>query len=83
MRKAVWSVVGALACFGACLVYVAYAQLDTEVINATAVVAARGRITLTGAINFPDTDPSRTRPSTRRRSRCRRWPGWRWAPAFR
>jgi hypothetical protein len=35
----------------------AYAQLDTEQITATAVVAARGRITLTGAINFPDTDP--------------------------
>jgi hypothetical protein len=35
----------------------AYAQLATQNINATAVVAARGRITLTGAINFPDTDP--------------------------
>jgi hypothetical protein len=56
MRKAVWSAISA-----AVIVFVfstsAYAQLDTETINATAVVAARGRITLTGAINFPDTDP--------------------------
>ena len=35
----------------------AYAQLATANINATAVVAARGRISLTGTINFPDTDP--------------------------
>ena len=35
----------------------AYAQLATANINATAVVLARGRITLTGTINFPDTDP--------------------------
>jgi len=35
----------------------AYAQLATANINATAVVGARGRITLTGTINFPDTDP--------------------------
>jgi hypothetical protein len=35
----------------------AYAQLATQNINATAVVGARGRITLTGTINFPDTDP--------------------------
>ena len=56
MRKAVWSAVSA-----GVMVFVfsssAYAQLDTETINATAVVAARGRITLTGAINFADTDP--------------------------
>ena len=56
MRKAVWSAAAALAllCVGSTP---AYAQLDTEQITATAVVAARGRITLTGTINFPDTDP--------------------------
>jgi hypothetical protein len=56
MRKAVWSLVSATAMV---LVFStsAFAQLDTETINATAVVAARGRITLTGTINFPDTDP--------------------------
>jgi hypothetical protein len=56
MRKAVWSAVGAAAMV-VMFSTSAYAQLDTETINATAVVAARGRITLTGAINFPDTDP--------------------------
>lgn len=56
MKKAVWSAAAALALiFGASTP--AYAQLDTETINATAIVAARGRITLTGTINFPDTDP--------------------------
>ncbi len=60
MKKAVWS-----AAFSAAMVLTfstsAYAQqLDTENINATAVVAARGRITLTGTINFPDTDPFTT-----------------------
>jgi hypothetical protein len=56
MKKAVWSVVSAAAML--CMFSTsAYAQLDTETINATAVVAARGRITLTGTINFPDTDP--------------------------
>ena len=56
MRKAVWSAAAAIAllCVGSTP---AYAQLDTEQITATAVVAARGRITLTGTINFPDTDP--------------------------
>jgi hypothetical protein len=56
MRKAVWSAAGSLALICVCSTP-AYAQLDTETINATAIVAARGRITLTGAINFPDTDP--------------------------
>ena len=56
MRKAVWSAISAavmLFTFSTA----AYAQLDTETINAPAVVAARGRTTLTGTINFPDTDP--------------------------
>ncbi len=35
----------------------AYAQLATANISATAAVLARGRITLTGTIDFPDTDP--------------------------
>lgn len=56
MKKAVWSAISA-----AVMVFVfsssAYAQLDTETIQATANVAARGRITLTGTINFADTDP--------------------------
>jgi hypothetical protein len=56
MRKALWSV--GLAAVGVLMMSSsAYAQLATANINATAVVAARGRITLTGAINFPDTDP--------------------------
>jgi hypothetical protein len=56
MKKAVWTVLSAAAMLGVFSTS-AYAQLDTETINATAVVAARGRITLTGAIAFPDTDP--------------------------
>lgn len=56
MRKTLWK-----AGLAAAVVLVtsssAYAQLATANINATAVVAARGRITLTGAIDFPDTDP--------------------------
>jgi hypothetical protein len=56
MKKAVLSGVGALVMLAVCSTS-AYAQLDTETINATAVVGARGRITLTGAVNFPDTDP--------------------------
>jgi hypothetical protein len=56
MKRAVWRAIGAVAMLGVCSMP-AYAQLDTETINATAVVSARGRITLTGAINFPDTDP--------------------------
>jgi hypothetical protein len=56
MKKAVWSAAAALALMCVCSTP-AYAQLDTEQITATAVVAARGRITLTGAVNFPDTDP--------------------------
>lgn len=56
MRKAIWSAVAALTLVCGYSTP-AYAQLDTETINATAIVAARGRITLTGAINFPDTDP--------------------------
>ncbi|HEY7498678.1 MAG TPA: hypothetical protein VH740_09200 [Vicinamibacterales bacterium] len=56
MRKAVWSAISAAAMVLAFSTS-AFAQLDTETINATAVVAARGRITLTGVINFPDTDP--------------------------
>ncbi len=56
MRKAVWSGVAAVAMLFACSSS-AYAQLDTENITATVTVAARGRITLTGVIDFPDSDP--------------------------
>jgi len=56
MRKTLWKV-GLSAAVVLLTSTSAYAQLATQNINATAVVAARGRITLTGAINFPDTDP--------------------------
>ena len=42
----------------------AFAQLATANINATAVVALSGRITLTGTINFPQTIRLPSRQST-------------------
>jgi len=57
MRKTLWKVGLSTAAVVLLSSSAAYAQLATQNINATAVVAARGRITLTGAINFPDTDP--------------------------
>lgn len=57
MRKTFWTVGLSAAALVLLSSTAAYAQLATANINATAVVAARGRITLTGAINFPDADP--------------------------
>ena len=60
MRKTLWKVGLTTAAVVLLSSSSAYAQLATQNINATAVVAARGRITLTGAINFPDMDPFTT-----------------------
>lgn len=57
MRKTLWKVGLTTAAVVLLSSSSAYAQLATANINATAVVGARGRITLTGAIAFPDTDP--------------------------
>jgi hypothetical protein len=57
MRKTLWKVGLTTAAVVLVSSSSAYAQLATQNINATAVVAARGRITLTGVVNFPDTDP--------------------------
>ena len=57
MRKTLWKVGLTTAAVVLLSSSSAYAQLATQPITATAVVAARGRITLTGTINFADTDP--------------------------
>jgi len=56
MRKTLWHV-GLSTAVVLLMSTSAYAQIATQPITATAVVGARGRITLTGTINFPDTDP--------------------------
>jgi hypothetical protein len=55
MKKAVWSAAAAAA-FLACA-STAHAQLATANIQATVVVGNQARLTLTGTINFPDSDP--------------------------
>jgi hypothetical protein len=57
MRKTLWKVGLTTAAVVLLSSSSAYAQLATETIQANAVVGARGRITLTGAINFADADP--------------------------
>ena len=57
MRKTLWKVGLTTAAVVLLSSSSAYAQLATANIGATAVVGARGRITLTGVINFADTDP--------------------------
>lgn len=57
MKKAVWSA-AMMAAAILMLSTTAHAQLATSNIIATANVGARGRITLTGTINFPDSDPA-------------------------
>jgi hypothetical protein len=58
VSKVVWGAIGTVA-----MVLMASATASAQVtatanITATATVAARARITLTGTINFPDTDPA-------------------------
>lgn len=56
MRKTLWQV-GLSSAVMLLISSSAFAQLATQNINATAVVAARGRISLTGAVAFADADP--------------------------
>jgi hypothetical protein len=55
MKKAVWSAAAAAA-FLACA-STAHAQLATTSIQATVVVGNQARLTVTGDITFPDSDP--------------------------
>jgi len=55
MKKAVWSAAAAAA-FLACA-NSAHAQLATASIQATVVVGNQARLTVTGDITFPDSDP--------------------------
>ena len=55
MKKAVWSA-AATAAFLACA-STAHAQLATASIQATVTVGNQARLTVTGTINFPDSDP--------------------------
>lgn len=55
MKKAVWSVAAAAA-FLACA-STAQAQLATASIQATVVVGNQARLTVSGDISFPDSDP--------------------------